>query len=128
IFSGPKKFTGFGGLAIGPNGRLYAGVALNQKYDHAADPSLYGNSVVSMNRNGKQVKVVSTGLRQPWMMTFAPGIRDPFVSVLSQDLPQNNGAPDLIVKAASGADFGFPGCTWPNEDTCAGFNEPLVRL
>ncbi|MCB0870795.1 MAG: hypothetical protein KDB52_08190 [Solirubrobacterales bacterium] len=128
IFSGPKNFTGFSGLAIGPNGRLYAGVSLNQKYDHAPDPSKFGNSVVSMTRGGKDVRVVSTGLRQPWMLTFAPGIRDPFVSVLSQDLPANNGAPDLIVKATRGADFGFPECNWLNEETCEGVSEPLVRL
>ena len=128
IYSGPKNFTGFSGLAIGPNGRLYAGVALNQKHDHTADPSKFGNSVVSMTRAGKDVKVVSTGLRQPWMMTFAPGVKDPFVSVLGQDLPANNGAPDLIVKAKAGADFGFPECNWLNEETCGEFSEPLVRL
>lgn len=128
IFQGPKKFTGFSGLAIGPNGRLYAGVSLNQKYDHTADPSLYGNSVVSMNRAGKHVKVVATGLRQPWMMTFAPGIRDPFVSVLGPDLPLNNGAPDLIVRARPGSDFGFPECDWLDEESCDGLSQPLVRL
>lgn len=128
IFQGPKKFTGFSGLAIGPNGRLYAGVSLNQKYDNKPDPSLYGNSVVSMTRAGKNVKVVATGMRQPWMMTFAPGVRDPFVSVLSQDLPVNNGTPDQIVKATPGADFGFPECTWLTEEGCDGFTEPLVLL
>jgi glucose/arabinose dehydrogenase len=128
IFQGPKKFTGFSGLAVGPNGRLYAGVSLNQKYDHTADPSLYGNSVVSMNRSGKQVKVVATGLRQPWMMTFAPGIRDPFVSVLGPDLPLNNGAPDLIVRARPDSDFGFPECDWLSEESCDGLSQPLVRL
>ncbi len=128
IFKGPKKFTGFSGLAIGPNGRLYAGVSLNQKYDHTADPSLYGNSVVSMSRAGKQVKVVATGMRQPWMMAFTPGIRDPFVSVLGPDLPLNNGAPDLIVRARPGSDFGFPECDWLKVDACDGFGRPLVRL
>ena len=128
IFAGPKNFTGFSGLAIGPNGRLYAGVSLNQKHDHTADPSLYGNSVVSMGLAGKNVKVVATGLRQPWMMTFAPGVRDPFVSVLGPDTPVNNGAPDLIVKARPGSDFGFPECDWLIEDECDGLAEPLVRL
>jgi len=128
IYQGPKKFNGLGGLAIGPNGRLYGGVSLNQKYDHQADPSKYGNSVISMTRTGKDVRVVSTGLRQPWMLTFAPGIRDPFVSVLGQDLPQNNGAPDLIVKATPGADFGFPECNWSNAQTCEDFTEPFLKL
>jgi glucose/arabinose dehydrogenase len=128
IYSGPKNFTGFSGLAIGPNGRLYAGVSLNQKYDDVADPSRYGNSVVSMKRNGKNVKVVARGLRQPWMMTFAPGVKDPFVSVLGPDQPLNNGAPDLIVKAKPGSDFGFPECTWLQITTCDGKDEPLVTL
>lgn len=128
IFNGPKTFTGFSGLAIGPGNRLYAGVSLNQKYDHTADPSKFGNSVVSMSLTGRNLKVVATGLRQPWMLTFAPGIRDPFVSVLGPDLPANNGAPDLIVKASQGADFGFAECDWLNEQSCGGFTEPLVRL
>lgn len=128
IFNGPKNFNGFSGMAIGPNGRLYAGVALNQKFDHSADTSLYANSVVSMTRSGKDVQVVASGMRQPWMMAFAPGIRDPFVSVLSQDLPKNNGAPDLIVRAAPGDDFGFPKCNWLNEETCSDYSEPLVKL
>jgi len=128
IFTGPKSFTGFSGLAIGPDRRLYAGVTLNQKYDNSADPSKYGNSVVSMKLDGKNVKVVSKGLRQPWMMTFAPGIKDPFVSVLGPDQPAGNGAPDLIVKARPGADFGFPSCTWLTEAACDGLTEPLVRL
>ncbi|HTU14639.1 MAG TPA: hypothetical protein VMF31_05530 [Solirubrobacterales bacterium] len=128
IFAGPKKFTGFSGLAFGPDGRLYAGVALNQKYDHAEDPSLYGNSVVSMTGDGKDVKVVTTGLRQPWMLTFAKGNPNPFVSDLGPDLPANNGAPDLIVNAAPGDDYGFPACDWLDAAKCEGFTEPLVKL
>ncbi len=128
IYTGSKKFSGFSGLAFGPNGRLYAGVALNQKFDHAASPSPYGNSVVSIGPTGKNLKVVATGLRQPWMLTFAPGIRDPFVSVLGQDLPASNGAPDLIVRARPGSEFGFPDCNWLDESRCEGLAEPLVRL
>jgi len=128
VFRGPKNFTGFSGLAIGPNGRVYAGVALNQKYDHEKDPSLYGNSVVSMTAAGKDVRVVTTGLRQPWMLTFAKGNPDPFVSDLGPDLPQNNGAPDLIVNAKTGDDYGFPECDWLDAAKCADFTEPLVKL
>jgi len=128
IFAGPKKFTGFSGLSFGPDGRLYAGVALNQKFDHTKDTSLYGNSVVSMNTNGKSVKVVSTGLRQPWMLTFAKGNANPFVSVLGPDTPLNNGAPDLIVNAEAGQDYGFPACDWLSITACDGYADPLVRL
>ena len=128
IYTGAKSFTGFSGMAIGPNGRLYAGVALNQKYDHAKDPSPFGNSVVSMTTGGRDVKVVATGMRQPWMMTFAKGNPDPFVSVLGQDTPMNNGHPDLIVNARQGDDYGFPVCDRLIEGDCDGFAEPLVEF
>ncbi|MGB0119438.1 MAG: hypothetical protein WBP55_00635 [Solirubrobacterales bacterium] len=128
IYSGPKSFNGFSGLAFGPNGRLYAGVSLNQEYDHADDPSHFGNSIVSMTASGKKPKVVATGMRQPWMMTFAKGNPDPFVSVLGPDLPIGNGAPDLIVNAAPGDDYGFAACDWAATANCAGFTEPLVKL
>lgn len=128
IYTGPKKFTGFSGLSFGPDGRLYAGVALNQKYDHVKDPSPYGNSVVSMTADGKDLQVVTTGLRQPWMLTFAKGNPNPFVSDLGPDLPANNGAPDLIVNAAPGDDYGFPACDWLKAESCEGFAEPLVKL
>lgn len=128
IFRGGKRFNGFSGLAIGPNGRFYAGVALDQRYDDRADPGRFGNSIVSIGLAGRKPRVEAKGLRQPWMMTFARGSRSPFVSVLGQDLPQDNGAPDLIVEAAPGSSFGFPECNWLDEAACAGFDRPLVRV
>ncbi len=128
LYRGPKKFNGFSGLAIAPNGRIHAGVSLNQKYDNVADPSPWGNSVMSIKPNGKGLKRVATGLRQPWMMTFAKGVKDPFVSVLGQDAPVDNGAPDLIVRARPGQDYGFPECSWLVESACKGFAEPVVKL
>lgn len=128
IYTGPKKFTGFSGLAFGPDGRLYAGVSLNQKYDHTDDPSPYGNSIVSMTTGGKDLQVMATGMRQPWMMTFAKGNPNPFVSVLGPDLPIGNGAPDLIVNAAPGDDYGFAACDWLTAANCTDFTEPLVKL
>lgn len=128
IFSGPKNFTGFAGLSFGPDGRLYAGVALNQKYDRKKDPSLYGNSVVSMTTAGTEIEVIATGMRQPWMLTFADGNANPFVSVLGPDTPRNNTSPDLIVNPAPGDDYGFPACDWLSAESCEGFSEPLVKL
>jgi glucose/arabinose dehydrogenase len=128
IFSGPKNFTGFGGMSFGPDGRLYAGVALNQKYDREKDPSLYGNSVVSMTTEGEDIEVLATGMRQPWMLTFARGNPSPFVSVLGPDTPRNNDSPDLIVNPAPGDDYGFPACDRADASACEGFAEPLVTL
>lgn len=121
----PKGFPGFSGLAIGPNGRLYTGVALTQEFDHSANPMKYANTVVSLKTTGGGLKVVSTGLRQPWQLTFAKGEKSPIVSVLAQDLPEDANAPDLLVKATPGSKFGFPECNWAIGSDCAGFTEPL---
>lgn len=128
IFRGGKDFFGFGGLAIGPDHRLYAGAMAPPQFDHTANTGRFGNSVVSMRLDGRKIRVVSTGMRQPWMMTFAKGGKSPFVSVLAQDLPANNGAPDLIVKAVKGSNFGFPECSWLDEAACAGFTRPTAML
>ncbi|MBN8870005.1 MAG: hypothetical protein J0H66_09015 [Solirubrobacterales bacterium] len=124
----PKRFTNFSGLEFGPNGRLYTGIGL--QFDAKAGNKAYANSVVSIDPESGKIKTVSTGLRQPWMMTFVPGVSSPFVSVLGQDTPKNTEAPDLIVKATPGADFGFPRCNWSNFKTCKkkGFKQPVLAL
>ena len=83
---------------VGPERtRLYASVSASAEARPPPTPRC-GNSVVSVGLAGKNVKVVTTGLRQPWMMTFAPGSGTLRLG-LGPDTPVNNGAPDLIVKA-----------------------------
>lgn len=126
IYQGGKKFDGFNGLAFGPNGRLYAGISLNEKYDAKASPNVFGNSVVSMTAKGKDVKVVSTGLRQPWQMTFMKGNKNPYVTVLANE--KKPIAPDWIINAKPGQDYGFPTCNWALPKTCRGFPKPVALL
>ena len=121
-----KDFTGFNGIAIGPDHRLYAGVTL--EFDHKASKKKYANSVISVRKSGKDLKVVSTGLRQPWQMAFAKGQKSPIVTDLGQDKPKGTKAPDLIVKATPGSDFGFPKCNWSNAKTCEKFDLPILIL
>jgi glucose/arabinose dehydrogenase len=124
----PKgKFAGFNGIAFSPTGRLYAGVSFSgDKFDSKRDPSKYAQSVVSMTASGKNLRVVSRGLRQPFQLTFVGKQRDPFVSVLSQDsgkIPK-----DAIVKARAGQDYGFPTCLFGTSKTCRGFAQPAILL
>jgi glucose/arabinose dehydrogenase len=127
IYSGGKKFDGFNGIGFGPNGRLYAGISLNGNLDHKASPNVFGNSLVSMTANGKDVKVVAGGLRQPWQLTFMKGNKNPFVTVLAQDeikaIP-----PDWIINAKPNQDYGFPTCTWASPKACRGLPKPMVLL
>jgi glucose/arabinose dehydrogenase len=121
------KLPGFNGLAFGPNGRLYTGVSLNEKFDHSKNPARYANTVLSMRASGADLKVVSRGLRQPFQLTFPEGERNPFVTDLSQDATKRIPL-DQIVVAKRGTNFGFPSCVRFRESQCSRFDKPLVFL
>ncbi|MBS1888262.1 MAG: hypothetical protein JSU06_13850 [Actinobacteria bacterium] len=130
IYASKKKgFPGFNGLAFGPDGRLYAGLALNPKYDHSEDPFKPSQAVVSMTAAGKKFKVVAKGLRQPFQLAFPQGSKYPYVTVLGQD--KGKAPNDEIVVAKPGQDYGFPTCTWilpKQKKQCEGFDEPAIYL
>jgi glucose/arabinose dehydrogenase len=115
IYTAPKKFDGFNGIAFGPDGRLYAGVdvGLTDGNDHGPAKTPYVYDILSIKPNGKGLKVFATGMRQPWQLAFAPGSSSPFVSVLGQD---------------KGDNFGFPSCNWTNTAKCKGFTKPFQRF
>jgi glucose/arabinose dehydrogenase len=121
-----KQLEGFNGLAFGPNGRLYAGVGLNPKFDHSKNPARYANTVVSMRGTGADLKIVARGLRQPFQLTFPAGATSPYVSDLAQDsgtIPL-----DQVVVAKQGSNFGFPSCVRVTENQCGSFAKPFVSL
>jgi glucose/arabinose dehydrogenase len=121
-------FPGFNGLAFGPEGRLYAALALENTYDHSKDPFPLSQAVVSMTTTGGELKVVAEGVRQPFQMNFPKGSKYPFVTVLGQDT--TNAPRDQIVIARPGRNYGFPTCTWrrSQKQTCNGFDEPQIFL
>jgi glucose/arabinose dehydrogenase len=117
-------YPGTNGLAFGPDGRLYTGISLNQKYDHAQNPFKPSNAVVSLTTSGKsKLKVVARGLRQPFQLSFPKGSKAPLVTSLSQD--QGTVPPDELVLAKQGTNFGFPTCTWLTpQPSCGPYDEP----
>jgi glucose/arabinose dehydrogenase len=128
LYRGPKGFDGFNGLAFGPDGRIYAGVSLNEKDDHKQATGPYGQSVISLSADGRDLKVVAKGLRQPFQLTFVDGAKQPIVSVLGQDNLGKSEPPDYIVAASSGQNYGFPTCNWSKPGACAKFAKPLKLL
>jgi glucose/arabinose dehydrogenase len=122
-----KQIPGFNGLAFGPNGRLYVGVSLNEKFDHSKNPARHANQVLSMRATGRDLKVVARGLRQPFQLTFPDGERNPFVTDLGQDGTKRIPL-DQIVVAKRGTNFGFPACVRFRENQCKHFDGPLVFL
>ena len=124
-----KAFAGFNGIAFGPDGRLYAGLSLNPKYDHSQNPYKPSQAVVSMTAGGKGLKVVAEGMRQPFQLNFPKGSKYPYVTVLAED--KGDVPNDEIVVAEPGQNYGFPDCTWilpKQEKACEGFDEPAIFL
>jgi glucose/arabinose dehydrogenase len=126
IYRGPTGFNGFTGLAFGPDNRLYSGVSLNDQTDQKPDTGPFARSVVSLKPNGTDIKVVATGLRQPWQLTFVSGNPNPFVSVLADERTPT--PPDWIVNAKPGQNYGYPTCTQLVKKDCAGFDKPIALL
>jgi len=126
LYRGPAGFTGFSGLAFGPDKRLYSGVQLNDQTDQQPDNGPFARSVVSMTARGKDVKTVATGLRQPWQLTFVQGNPNPFVSVLADERTPT--PPDWTVNAKPGDNYGYPTCTQSVKRDCRGFAKPVALL
>jgi len=126
IYTAPQGFSGFTGLAFGPNGRLYSGVGLNDQTDQGPDTGPFARSVVSMTARGKDIKTVATGLRQPWQLTFVSGNPNPFVSVLADERTPT--PPDWVINAKPGENYGYPTCTQASKNDCKGFAKPIALL
>jgi len=127
IYTAPKKFDGFNGIAFGANGRLYVGVdvGLTDGNDHGpASTSPHVYEVLSFTANGKHLKVVARGMRQPWQMAFAPGSNSPYVTDLGQDKGSKN-PPDFVLHVKAGQNYGFPKCNQVKAKPCKGFAKPF---
>ncbi len=129
VYTAPKRFTGFNGLGFGADGRLYVGVDVGPmgKFDHGPARTPYAYDFLSLKPNGGGLKVVATGIRQPWQMAFPAGSSSPFVSDLGQDTPTSvaNKAPDFVLRVKPGQDYGFPKCNWVKREACRGFARPF---
>jgi glucose/arabinose dehydrogenase len=131
IYTGPEGFSGFAGLAFGPDGRLYSGVGLGGSANNDPGPPVtpFEQRVMSMTARGRDLRTEVRGVRQPWMLTFVKGIPDPFVSVLAAENTEPP-PPDWIIKARRGQNYGFPTCTRApgSENACRGFAKPIALL
>jgi len=130
VYTAPKKFQGFNGIAFGANERLYVGVdvGLLNGNDHGpSNTSPYVYDILSLNANGKGLKVFATGIRQPWQFAFPKGSSSPFVSDLGQDKGAKN-PPDFVLRVKQGDNYGFPACNQLVPSKCAGFTKPFQQF
>jgi glucose/arabinose dehydrogenase len=129
VYTAPKKFQGFNGIAFGADGRLYVGVdvGLLNGNDHGPAKTPFVYDILSIKTNGKGLKVFATGIRQPWQFAFPKGSSSPFVSDLGQDKGAKN-PPDFVLRVHQGDAYGFPSCNWIVPSKCAGLTKPFQRF
>ncbi len=122
------------GVALGPDGRVYFGSG--STCDVCAENDLRSATVLSVERDGSDLQVFASGLRNPYGLVFEPGSDRLFVSVNGQDnLPDENGPEpaETVVIAGRGNDYGWPRC-WPSirlkrlQGDCAGVTPPIAYL
>lgn len=128
LYTAPKTFPGFNGLAFGPDGRLYVGVDVGfvSGNDHGAPKAPYQYDLLAFNVTAKKPspKIVAQGIRQPWQIAFAGKFG--YVTDLGQDKGAAAAkAPDFVLRFKGGEDFGFPKCTWVSKAACKGFAKPF---
>lgn len=122
-----RSAVAFTGLAIGPDGRLYAGGS-TESCDLCRQKHAHSQTVLSMRLDGSDLQVVARGLRQPFGLTFAKGVSQPFVTVEGQDNLGKKQPPDYVVLARNGEDYGFKRCNWSKPAACTGYAKPLALL
>jgi glucose/arabinose dehydrogenase len=114
----------------GPDGRLYFGSGSTCNACVEKDPR--SAAILSVKRDGSDLRVVATGLRNPFGLLWHEGTL--YASVNGRDdLGEWNPA-EMVVRVESGADYGWPGC-WPDWATkrlagpeCRGVAEPFAYL
>jgi hypothetical protein len=127
IWTSPKNFSSTNGLAW-VRGRIYVGVGLSDNNDHGPPQTKYEYDVISIKPNGKRLRVVANGMRQPFQFTSVGKQRYPLVSVLGQDKPNKTKAPDFLARAQPGADYGFEKCNWTRPGKCDQYDTPFKFL
>jgi glucose/arabinose dehydrogenase len=129
VVTGPKNFTGFNGIAVGADGKLYAGVSVGDRKtdDYARGTTRYANSVVTIDPRSGTISQVATGMRQPWQPVMVAGHSGPLVADLGQENLGKKRPLDRIVEIRKGADFGFPACP-ARPAACRRYEKPFATF
>ena len=121
-------------IVFGRDGRLYLGSG--STCDVCRERDRRSAAVLSMRPDGSDLRVVATGMRNPFGLAFQPGTQRLYASVNGQDLLGNRSDPEpaeTVVVVRKGRWYGWPTC-WPSArrlrlvGDCAGATGPAAYL
>ena len=104
-------------VVVGSNGRLDWGNG--STCDVCRERDRRSATVLSLRKDGSDLRVVARGLRNPYGLAFQPGTGRLYATVNGQDeigTPSDPEPAEMLVVVRRGAFYGWPRC-WPNART-----------
>jgi glucose/arabinose dehydrogenase len=112
-------------------GRLYFGSG--STCDVCRERSRLSAAILSVRLDGRDLRVVARGLRNPYGLAVDPASGRLYASVNERDKLGDHEPAETIVEVAAGRNFGWPRC-WPSHrrkrlvGRCAGVTPPVAYL
>jgi glucose/arabinose dehydrogenase len=112
-------------------GRLYFGSG--STCNACSERSRLSAAVLSVGLDGRGLRVVSTGLRNPYGLAVDPATKKLYASVNGRDDLGRREPAEMLVEIRPGRRFGWPGC-WPSFEQkrlrgrCSGVTRPVAYL
>lgn len=97
-------------VVVGRDGRLYLGSG--STCDVCREKDSRSATILSVRPNGRDLRIVARGLRNPYGLAFRPGTGWLYVTVNGRDDLGAEPA-EMLVAVAEGRHFGWPHC-WPS--------------
>jgi glucose/arabinose dehydrogenase len=125
----PFKLHQQDAIVAGPDGRLYLGSG--STCDACVERDRRSAAILSFRPDGSDLRVVASGLRNPYGLVFAG--RTLYVSVNGRDKLGDGEPAEMVVRIRPRADYGWPDC-WPSYalrkliGSCAGVTPPVAYL
>ena len=116
-------------IALGPDGRLYLGSGTT--CDVCREKDRRSGAILSFELDGRDVRVVATGLRNPFGLVFDGATL--YASDNARDDLGKAEPAETIVRIKPGADYGWPRCwaSWQYrklQGSCRGVTPPVAYL
>jgi glucose/arabinose dehydrogenase len=116
-------------IVAGPDGRLYLGSG--STCDACVERDRRSATVLSFRADGSDLRVVASGLRNPYGLVFAGSTL--YATVNGRDKLGASEPAEMVVRITPGANYGWPDC-WPSYalrkliGDCTGVTAPVAYL